>query len=212
MRRMRIVSSSTSASEIRMSPAMSSPLSSTRSRTSTRPGAALVVQREVTPHDNSDESQESIRISWRRVERVVDAVGGSKAPTATQMPPQMPSVITENPHAHAIHGGGERLGPYEILAPPWRGRHGGGLPRARRASGRASRGQGARPFLSAADEDVLGRFAQEARAGGALDHPEHPRRARRAATAAARPTCVASSWTVRPSARSSCDGARFPTR
>ena len=82
---------------------------------------------------------------------------------------------------------GTRLGPYEILAPLGAG----GMGEVYRARDpRLGRDVAIKvlPAAFSADADRLRRFEQEARAAGALNHPEHPRRLRRRARTTARPT------------------------
>ena len=65
---------------------------------------------------------------------------------------------------------GTRLGPYEILSPPRRGRDGRSLPGSAREPRSRRGGQGAGAVISA-DPDALARFEREAKAVAALSHP-----------------------------------------
>ena len=65
---------------------------------------------------------------------------------------------------------GQRLGPYEILAPRG-GRDGRGVPRAGHAPRPRRRDQGAAARAAASNEDRRKRFEHEARAASALNHP-----------------------------------------
>ena len=74
---------------------------------------------------------------------------------------------------------GTKLGPYEILAPARRRRHGRGLPREGHAPRAATVAIKVLPEHLSAQPELRARFEREARTVSALNHPAHLRALRR---------------------------------